>query len=44
VAGLEEKIRTVVEEIRTLSFWNSPCDDDECEWCPIRFGLAVETH
>lgn len=38
VADLEALIRKSAEEILSLSFWNDPCDEAECEWCAYRFG------
>ncbi|HEX2792313.1 MAG TPA: ATP-dependent DNA helicase [Candidatus Paceibacterota bacterium] len=38
VAELETLIRKTAGEIRTLSFWNEPCDDEECSWCRMRFS------
>jgi hypothetical protein len=40
VAELESLLRKTAGEITTLSFWNDPCDEAECEWCAIRFGLS----
>ncbi|MES2668125.1 MAG: ATP-dependent DNA helicase [Patescibacteria group bacterium] len=40
VLELEELIRKTAEGIRTLSFWNDPCDEEACSWCLIRFGRA----
>jgi DNA helicase-2/ATP-dependent DNA helicase PcrA len=37
VADLEALIQKSAQEILTLSFWNTPCDDDECQWCALRF-------
>ena len=39
VAELENTIRSTATDILSLSFWNTPCDAEECEWCAIRFGL-----
>jgi DNA helicase-2/ATP-dependent DNA helicase PcrA len=36
VRELEEKIREVAAEIRTLAFWDKKCDDKECEYCALR--------
>jgi DNA helicase-2/ATP-dependent DNA helicase PcrA len=36
VAELKETIRRVVGEIKTLSFWDSTCDDKDCEYCSYR--------
>ncbi len=40
VNELETLIRTSAEEILSLSFWDSPCDTEECPWCALRFGVA----
>ncbi|MBA3789304.1 ATP-dependent helicase [Patescibacteria group bacterium] len=37
VTQLESDIRKAADEILTLSFWNTPCPDAECGWCPFRF-------
>ena len=37
VAELEAAIAKAAGEITMLSFWNDPCDDETCEWCPLRF-------
>jgi hypothetical protein len=37
VAELESLILKSAQEILTLSFWNTACEDDECKWCKIRF-------
>jgi DNA helicase-2/ATP-dependent DNA helicase PcrA len=37
VEELKMLIRKSANEILTLSFWNTPCDADECEWCALRF-------
>ena len=39
IAELETLIKKSAEEILTLSFWNDPCDAEECEWCPLRFAI-----
>ena len=36
IAGLENVIRTVANEIRTLAFWNRTCGRPECEFCALR--------
>ncbi len=38
VAALEAEITKAAGEITILSFWNDPCDDETCEWCPLRFN------
>lgn len=40
VRELETLIRKSAEEILALSFWNDPCDEEECPWCGLRFGVA----
>ena len=27
----------VANDIRALSFWNTTCDDTDCQWCALRF-------
>ena len=34
--ALEDEIRRVAEEIRTLSFWDTRCGDDACTACRLR--------
>ena len=36
VAELEEVIRRSADELLSLSFWNSRCDDEACEFCKLR--------
>lgn len=36
VVDLAELIKKTAEEILSLSFWNSRCDDKECEYCKLR--------
>lgn len=36
VKVLEDQIRFIANEIRELNFWNSFCDDEECEYCELR--------
>ncbi|MFA6407225.1 MAG: ATP-dependent DNA helicase [Candidatus Paceibacterota bacterium] len=36
VEELENLIKTTAEHICTLSFWNTRCDDAECEFCALR--------
>jgi RecB family exonuclease len=40
VSALEALIRKSAAEILSLSFWNDPCDEEECPWCSLRFGIA----
>jgi len=40
VDDLAEEIRRVAHEIVTLSFWDSPCDEKECEFCDLRISLT----
>lgn len=35
-SALEDEIRRVAEEIRTLSFWDTRCGDDTCTACRLR--------
>jgi DNA helicase-2/ATP-dependent DNA helicase PcrA len=39
VSELRETIEHVAGEIMTLAFWDKRCDDQECEWCSLRFGI-----
>jgi DNA helicase-2/ATP-dependent DNA helicase PcrA len=36
VEELEERIIHIADEIMTLSFWDTHCDDNECEYCNLR--------
>ncbi len=36
--SLEELITKSADEIATLSFWNTRCEDEECAWCKLRFS------
>ncbi len=36
VAELEETIRRVAGEIRTLAFWDKRCSDRTCPYCRLR--------
>lgn len=38
VKELEATIAKTAESIMTLSFWNTHCDDPDCEWCALRLG------
>lgn len=38
VRELETLIQKSAEEITALSFWNTPCTDEECQWCSLRFA------
>lgn len=40
VAGLEVLIRSTAGAVLALSFWNDPCDEEECPWCALRFGIV----
>jgi DNA helicase-2/ATP-dependent DNA helicase PcrA len=40
VEELKETIATSAEEIMSLSYWSAHCDDPECRWCGLRFGLS----
>jgi DNA helicase-2/ATP-dependent DNA helicase PcrA len=39
VSELEKLIQKSAGEILELSFWNTPCDEQDCHWCGLRFGL-----
>lgn len=39
VAELEACIKKSAAEILSLSFWNDPCEETECEHCALRFGI-----
>ncbi len=36
VSALKETIHTILGEIRELTFWDTRCDDAECEFCALR--------
>ncbi|MFH0804201.1 MAG: ATP-dependent DNA helicase [Candidatus Zambryskibacteria bacterium] len=36
VAELKKTIKRVADEITSLSFWNTTCDDKNCEYCGFR--------
>jgi DNA helicase-2/ATP-dependent DNA helicase PcrA len=36
VEKLSEEIKRVTEEIRSLAFWNTFCDDKDCGYCAVR--------
>ncbi len=36
VLELEELIKQKAADIMALTFWNTTCDDKECEFCPLR--------
>jgi DNA helicase-2/ATP-dependent DNA helicase PcrA len=36
VKELEQEIQRVADEIRTLAFWNTRCDDRDCAYCALR--------
>jgi ATP-dependent exoDNAse (exonuclease V) beta subunit len=38
VKELEATIAKTAESIMTLSFWNTHCDDPDCEWCALRLA------
>ncbi|MDR3546748.1 MAG: ATP-dependent DNA helicase [Candidatus Pacebacteria bacterium] len=40
VAELQALIQKSAQEILSLSFWNTTCDDSECEWCPLRTSFT----
>lgn len=37
VEKLVSDIQSAATAITTLSFWNEPCDENDCEWCALRF-------
>ena len=37
---LEALIHKTAKEILTLSFWDTRCENKECEWCGLRFEAA----
>jgi DNA helicase-2/ATP-dependent DNA helicase PcrA len=39
VLALESSIIKTADEITSLSFWNDSCNEKDCEWCPLRFGV-----
>lgn len=41
VKELEVTIRRVASEILSLSFWNTRCDDRDCQYCPLRDLMTV---
>jgi DNA helicase-2/ATP-dependent DNA helicase PcrA len=40
VSELEDMVRDVAASIRNLSFWDTPCDDKECEYCALRQTMS----
>lgn len=40
VDELEALIQKTAQEILSLSFWNTPCEEAECSWCRLRFGIV----
>jgi DNA helicase-2/ATP-dependent DNA helicase PcrA len=40
VSALITTIQKSASEILSLSFWNDPCEEAECQWCALRFGIA----
>ena len=36
IIELKKTIEKVVEEIKTLAFWNKICDDKDCQYCAYR--------
>jgi len=40
--ALEDDIRKVAREIRTLSFWNERCEDPDCSACALRELMDTE--
>jgi DNA helicase-2/ATP-dependent DNA helicase PcrA len=36
VAELEQRIRAVAADILNLAFWNTRCDDADCDYCQLR--------
>lgn len=41
VATLKATIERVAEEIYTLSFWETRCSEEKCEYCSLREGIAA---
>lgn len=41
MAVFEEQINSVIHDILNLSFWNSYCDDNECEYCLLRKSMII---
>ena len=39
VAETEAAIKKVISEVLALSFWEKKCDDRECAYCMMRFGV-----
>ncbi len=39
ITAIEDVIRTVAAEIRSLAFWNRTCERKDCEFCPIRRAM-----
>ncbi|MEK7600632.1 MAG: ATP-dependent DNA helicase [Patescibacteria group bacterium] len=39
VAETKEAIKKVISEVLALSFWDKKCDDRECTYCTMRFGV-----
>ncbi len=37
VDGLVAILERVASEIRALSFWNTTCNNTDCQWCALRF-------
>jgi DNA helicase-2/ATP-dependent DNA helicase PcrA len=42
VTALETEIKRVSKEILMLAFWNSRCDDRDCEFCHLRNIMHIE--
>jgi DNA helicase-2/ATP-dependent DNA helicase PcrA len=40
VTALIETIQKSASQILSLSFWNDPCEESDCQWCTLRFGIA----
>ncbi len=41
VTELKALIEKSAQEILALSFWNNPCQEKDCIWCELRFGLVA---
>lgn len=40
VAVLEQLIKDVAQEIRSLAFWDKGCNEKDCQYCVLRKGMA----
>jgi len=39
--ALKEEIKRVADEIKSLSFWDKRCGDDECPYCKLRENIGL---